>query len=586
MNESNTAASKIPFNPILLFALVFCTGCGIMVIELLGPRILAPSFGLSLTVWTAVITVAMIAMSVGYTVGGRFADKHPTSGPMFLVIGLAAVWTGLIPVMARPVLLMTQDMSDEVGTIVCSLILFVPPILALAMVGPYIIRLLTDAIDEVGGKAGTVYAVSTVGSVLGSVATGFWLIPFVGVRMVLMVTAGILLAISAAGLLASRKTTPALILLVLCAGAIGISAKSKVDRFLELQKADLRIHEEISSPYAELKIVDHVTEKQKMRVMFIGLGQHTVVNDGEVDLTYAVCAHLIPALRPEGKEACLIGLGGGALVHLLNGYGIHVDSVEIDQDVADLAEDYFGVGDTDMHAIHIVDGRRHFIQSEKTYDVIFNDAFGSGTAPFHLFTKEFLELNKARLNPGGMVVMNYLGFTEQPYDRGIASVYRTLQDTFTHVAVMKAEQTKAETMSRFIGEDGSTFSNYLFFASEEPIELGLPDELAIPDLGIAHDEYGIPRPLVVKPVGDLADVTEEQLVKRLKRVPDKQMRQDAFATWERVQKLKDLLGRTVEIDPARGDLVTDDRNPLDVYNIPQNRIIRKIIHKVYPAIFP
>ena len=168
-----------------LYFIVFLTGASVMVIELLGTRLIAPFYGASLYVWSSLISVTMIALAIGYFVGGRWADRAKRTG-LSLIIALAALFTLLIPLATRPVLLATDPLGLRGGAFVSSLILFFPSLTMLGMVSPFAIKLATARMEGIGTSSGSIYAVSTVGSVIGTLLLGFFLFPWVGSRQILV----------------------------------------------------------------------------------------------------------------------------------------------------------------------------------------------------------------------------------------------------------------------------------------------------------------------------------------------------------------------------------------------------------------
>jgi predicted membrane-bound spermidine synthase len=168
-----------------LYIIVFLTGASVMVIELLGTRLIAPFYGASLYVWSSLISVTMIALAVGYFVGGHWADRAQRTG-LSLIIAFAALFTLMIPWATRPVLLATDPLGLRGGAFVSAMILFFPSLTLLGMVGPFAIKLSTSQLNGVGGSSGSIYAVSTLGSVMGTLLLGFFLFPLVGTRQILI----------------------------------------------------------------------------------------------------------------------------------------------------------------------------------------------------------------------------------------------------------------------------------------------------------------------------------------------------------------------------------------------------------------
>ena len=179
-----------------LYVIVFISGASVLAIEILGTRILGPFYGVSLFLWSALITVTLIALSIGYAVGGRWADKGAKMSHLSYMLLGAGVWTLFIPWIKQPVLIISEPFGLRFAVLVAAFILFVPSLTLLGMVSPYAIRVRASSLDVVGRTAGDLYAISTVGSVVSALLTGFILIPNVGVsRLTLMI--GVMLLITA-----------------------------------------------------------------------------------------------------------------------------------------------------------------------------------------------------------------------------------------------------------------------------------------------------------------------------------------------------------------------------------------------------
>jgi MFS family permease len=164
-----------------LYVVVFISGAAVLAIEILGTRILGPFYGVSLFLWSALITVTLIALSAGYAVGGRWADKGPKFARLLYLLVGAGIWILAIPILKHPVLVIAEPFGLRIAVLVAAFILFVPPLTLLGMVSPYAIRVRASSLDEVGRTAGDLYAISTVGSVVSALLTGFILIPNIGV---------------------------------------------------------------------------------------------------------------------------------------------------------------------------------------------------------------------------------------------------------------------------------------------------------------------------------------------------------------------------------------------------------------------
>jgi MFS family permease len=191
-----------------LYLVVFVGGAAVLAIEILGTRILGPFYGVSLFLWSALITVTLVALSAGYAIGGRWADRVATPNRLYYLLLAAGLWTLLVPWLRDPILVVAEPFGLRFAVLVAAFILFAPPLTLLGMVSPYAIRVRASSLSVVGTTAGDLYAISTLGSVVAALLTGFVLIPSVGVVRLTLMTGGILLITAAAGLalrLGSRK---------------------------------------------------------------------------------------------------------------------------------------------------------------------------------------------------------------------------------------------------------------------------------------------------------------------------------------------------------------------------------------------
>ena len=185
----------------------FLLGGIVMGFEMLGSRYLTPYFGGSIITWAALISAVLVALMLGYFAGGALADRRPSIPLLALLIGAAAVYVAGVPLAAKPILLWVWEVFGDgaVGVLVAASILLLVPLTLMAMFSPYAIKLLLFSRAMTGRVAGRVYAVSTLGSIFGTLATTFWLIPNFGSRNITYLFAG-LLALSALSILSLGKS--------------------------------------------------------------------------------------------------------------------------------------------------------------------------------------------------------------------------------------------------------------------------------------------------------------------------------------------------------------------------------------------
>ncbi len=452
---------------IYLYSVVFVSGAAVLAIEILGTRILGPFYGVSLYLWSALITVTLIALSLGYLVGGRWADKKATVSRLCLIISLAGAWLVFIPWIKQPVLLLAEPIGLRFAVLFASFVLFAPPLTLLGMVSPYAIKLRAKDLNEVGSTAGNIFAISTTASVISALLTGYFLIPSFGVTLLILITGFILLISASIGL--TSKLNPKLRALVpvviLLAGALFISKvpRNRADPDRGLMSINL-------SPYAEIRVLDI----EDSRYLLIDGGVHTIVNvsDWRSLYPYVAVMDLNKYFFENPGKLLLIGLGGGSLVKSFAQDGWDVDAVEIDPVVTKTAFNYFGLDPSEAKIFHM-DGRRFLFTHKENYELIIMDAYGSSSIPFHLVTEESFGLIASRLKENGILAINIeaIGWT----DEIVKSLATTLKQHFDEVLALP------------ISEPSNTLGNIVLLASRQ--QLDFPDEMLERPKDYVRDPY-------------------------------------------------------------------------------------------------
>jgi spermidine synthase len=413
----------------LSYATVATTGAAVMVLEVLGTRVIAPFYGVGLFVWTALLTVALVSLAVGYRVGGALADRRG-AGLLSAVIAGAALLTALIPLMRPLVLRQTDPLGLRLGSLTAAMILFVGPLTLLGMVGPYVVRLRADRLDSVGSTAGSIFAVSTFGSVAGTLLVGFVLLPSFGTRAILLGQSGVLLLLAAVVFVDERRARalgPGAAVIVLAAASWLVAATSDAtpasgERFA--------VRHEAESHYGRVRVVDEA--EQGLRWMLVDASVIGAMYKGTTDVPfpYLYATEALVELRPQARRALVIGLGAGYLPGALARLGLEVDTMEIDPEVVRAAKDYFGF--EAPGALFVGDARYEIRRLTGRYDIVIHDCFTGGEMPSHLFSLEMLETLKARLEPGGILATNFFGLNEGARASALGAVATTLDAAFPH----------------------------------------------------------------------------------------------------------------------------------------------------------
>ena len=435
----------------LVYFAVIVSGASVLAIEMLGTRILGPFYGVSLYLWSALISVTLAALSLGYSIGGRWADRGPTLGRFATILGAAGLWICLIPWLRSPILAAAEPLGLRTAVLIAATLLFFPPLALLGMVSPYAIRLKATRLETVGTTAGNLFAVSTIASVLSAVATGFLLIPNVGVYSLVTIIGVSLLITAAIVSLVSRerKVVLSATLLVFALGAVLIPGDSDPAARPEEGLLDVR-----QSLYGEIRVVD----VGDTRHLLIDGGTHTIVDraTGESHFAYVHVIDLARGYFAEPGELLLVGLGGGSVARNFAASGWKVDAVEIDPVITEMARTHFGLLPQEAD-VYDMDARQYLITHDKMYDLIVMDAFGSSAIPFHLVTTEAFELLRSRLKPGGVVAMNVeaLGWD----DVLVSSLLATSRTQFAHAIALP------------IAEPPDKLGNVVLFISDRSLEL-------------------------------------------------------------------------------------------------------------------
>lgn len=443
---------------IWIYLTVFITGASVMVIELLGTRMIAPFYGASLYVWSSLISVTMIALAIGYFVGGRWADRVQRTG-LSLIIALAALFTLLIPWATRPVLLATDSLGLRGGAFTSALVLFMPSLTLLGMVGPFAIKLATTKLEGVGSTSGSIYAISTLGSVIGTLLLGFFLFPWVGSRQILISTALVLFLLAFLVALIEQKRSDTKITVLPCA-LLMIAGLCLLPLCIKAGQApsnsNVKVLSERESLYGYVRVIDQESKNLRFLTSDASMIGAANITDGANRLTYQDIVALIPAIKPSIKKALLIGQGAGHMAMTLRDkYGIVVDTLEIDPAVAEAASNYFGFKPSGKAVIG--DARYEIRHLTGQYDLIIHDCFTGGSEPSHLLTIETLQQLKGLLAPDGMLALNFVAFGEGEGQRGLASVSKTLNKVFAN-------------QSLYISEPGEAFNDFIFLAGNQPLD--------------------------------------------------------------------------------------------------------------------
>jgi spermidine synthase len=426
---------------------------------------MAPFFGASTIVWANTIAIVLVALSVGYWFGGRMADRRPTLPALCATVLFASALMALVPFVAGPFLSLSVDAFDRysIGTFAGSLfgvlVLVAVPVLMLGSVSPWAIRLKMHAVEDSGEMAGRMYAISTVGSLLGTFAASLLLIPLVGTQRTFLTFALITAAVAALGLRPRWALVPLAIaaLMAVPVGTIKGSTTAKV-----LHEAD--------TEYQYARVVEFPDGERRLELNE-GLAIHSLYRPGSYLTGGYWDAFLVDplAVRPEPPgHVAMLGTAAGTTARAYAHYfpATTVDAVEIDGELLDIGKRYFDLRPGPRLRLQTADARPYLRATDQRFDAIFLDTYRQPYIPFYLATKEFFALAHDRLSPGGSLLIN-VGHPSSS-DRLEKVLTATLRSVFAHVARDPVESTN----TILIASDTAPSRTVL-----ERAQFGLPTDL-------------------------------------------------------------------------------------------------------------
>ena len=447
---------------------VFLSGTVLLGLEIVASRVLAPAFGSSLYVWGALIGVVLTGLAIGYWAGGTLADRWPTPYLFISVLALGSVLVLAVPVLDDRVVerVVSWDAGPRLDPLLAATILFGPASVVLASATPVAVRLAARSIDRLGTIAGRLFAISTAGSIVGTFATAFWLVPELGTDQVIASGAVALLAAAAVVAFAERLLVPAAVLVVGAAAAVlavaslapetgGRVEASAVRNYSPLYRireartprrldpaavADLAtgfdVREARDTRYHRLLVVDDEDSRYLRFDNSFQSGMY-LKNPFRTRFEYTDYLHLGLAYTPAAKRVLFIGLGGGSAQKRMwrDFPDLRLQAVELDPDVVTAAYRWFALPRDPRLRVDVEDGRRFLRSDEGGWDVIVVDAYYADSIPFHLATVEFVELVRSRLSPGGTVVVNVIGALTGDASKLLRSITKTYRSVFPTVAL-------------------------------------------------------------------------------------------------------------------------------------------------------
>lgn len=417
----------------VLAGLVFVSGFATMALEFSASRLLVPIFGSSIETWGVLIGIILAALTLGYHLGGRLADDRRWTASLFRLCSIvfsAGLYIVFIPLAIWPAAESSADPVSLPSLVTSTLALVAAPSILLGIVSPYAVKLATLSLATLGKKTGNLYSVATAGSIAGTFATVFLLIPAMQITDIVLAI-GLALVIPASAFMIGKvpKVLAAVLLIIAvvfampAGGAFSVPLGSSGGlNFIDGNIVGGKILYEAQTPYSQLQVVDSKGPNtaggeagySSLRSLYLNGDLHSrmyVERPDELAVTYTRYFPLGFVFNPDAERVLFVGGGGfSGPKYFISAYpDVQVDVVEIDPVVIEVAKEYFAVPENERLSIYNDDGRRFLQSSDMQYDIIILDAYSKSYVPFHLMTAEYYSLLDERLAPGGVIVSNHIG---------------------------------------------------------------------------------------------------------------------------------------------------------------------------------
>jgi spermidine synthase len=420
---------------VLLGASVFITGASVLILEVVAVRILSPYYGNTIFTVSSVISVILLALSIGYYAGGALADRRPSLEWFFSIIlagGVVLLAFHLLGIVALPSI--GTSLSIVSGPLVTASLLFLAPAVLLGAISPYAVKLQSLAAPNtgVGRTAGAIFFWSTLGSISGSLLAGFVLIPRVGIDRIIIGTALVLVLLGGSALVVRRARRTR----IYVAGVASVIVFGFA--WWMATPVDASVIYVRDGVYQKITIYEGAFVGRPARFLLLDRSESGAMfldSRDPTDLVYDYTKYhaLYKVFAPQPHRALVLGGGAYSVPKALLSEvpGVEVDVAEIEPSLFELAKQYFGTAESPRLHNYVEDGRRFLQETTSTYDVIFGDVYYSYfSVPPQFTTHEFFTLARARLNRDGVFIANMIGDLSRRQPSLIMAELRTFRDVF------------------------------------------------------------------------------------------------------------------------------------------------------------
>lgn len=412
---------------------VFLSGAVVMMLELTGSRILAPFVGTSTFIWTSLIGVILASLSLGYYHGGKKADTNPSYQRLSQILLLAGICIGTVAVVNQTILDVLASFLPGIRwtAALSACILFGPPAYLLGMVSPLAVRIRMTDIATSGSTIGNLYALSSLGSILGTFLVGFYLMAVTGSRNILFLLS-ILCILLAALNFRSKEQMTALVIFLLAPLATSFGSNS----LLKIRDTEYNAVQVITAPHP-------YPESPMCRILKVSneYSSGVYLNSDSLAFPYMNYYKLMYHFHPDPNQVLLIGGGACSVPRYfqVRDPEMKMDVLEIDPALTRIGIKEFGFRPDSNKVTINEDGRIFLNQNKKKYDAILGDAYQSlFSIPFHLVSREAIEKMAYSLNPDGILLINMLSPVKGEHQELFHSMIKTCRSVFPSVRAFRA----------------------------------------------------------------------------------------------------------------------------------------------------
>jgi predicted membrane-bound spermidine synthase len=435
-------------------AIAFASGFVLMAYELAASRILAPTIGTSIYVWTSVIGVMIAALAIGYAAGGWIADRRSVAHDIAWLLIIAALGVTVTCVFSDAVLTTVAMVVSDVRIqgVIASAILFAPASFIMGMISPYLAKLRVNSLKSTGRSVAALSALNSLGGITGTFSAGFIFFNYIGSRETLALLAVLLLACSWLIVNQYRRRDRIIICIVVCS-TLALQLASPVNASTVA---------EIDTPTSHYKIADVILDWRELRVLIMGPGgyQSGVYTSGSKDLAFNYTRKLADVIHAKPEKTRILILGGGAFTlpeYVAREYpDTAIDVIEIDTKLPGIAKQYFRYEPTAN--IHVIaeDARTYLTKTDKRYDVVVVDVYNDDAVPFSLATREYAASLKKIVQPNGVVAANIIAGANKECLPLLSSLNGTYRSAFSNARIYPLVDPKNRIKQNIIAIYGNT----------------------------------------------------------------------------------------------------------------------------------